>query len=121
MICLIARSPTGRSTNSLRQPSKRCLFARTRDPSTSLRSRRGYSNAKITSSGGRDKHEYTKLSPVFKEHECTRIDDITHMSVGEIRTLAAEMGVSVSLGLVNRVFQYASADVAMVKLKGKVA
>ncbi len=70
---------------------------------------------------GRDKHEYTKLSPVFKEHECTRIDDITHMSVGEIRTLAAEMGVSVSLGLVNRVFQYASADVAMVKLKGKVA
>ncbi len=25
---------------------------------------------------GRDKHEYTKLSPVFKEHECTRIDDI---------------------------------------------
>ncbi len=32
---------------------------------------------------------------------------------------AAEMGVSVSLGLVNRVFQYASADVAMVKLKGE--
>ncbi len=70
---------------------------------------------------GRDKHEYTKLSPVFKEHECTRIDDIIHMSPGEIRTLAAEMGINVSLGLVNRIFQYASADVATVKGKGKMA
>lgn len=69
---------------------------------------------------GRDKHEYTKLIPVFEEHECTRIDDVARMSPEEIRGLATEMGVSVSLGLARRVFSYASEDVALVKAKGKI-
>lgn len=64
---------------------------------------------------GRDGHEYTKLLPVFMENEITRIDDIARMSPQTIKQLASEAGVTVSFGLISRVFHYAGDDVAQVK------
>lgn len=69
---------------------------------------------------GRDKHEYSRLAAVFAANGCTRIDDITRMSTDEIKSLAAEVGVIISVGLVNRVHQYATEDVARVKIAGRL-
>ncbi len=69
---------------------------------------------------GRDKHEYSRLAVVFAANSCTRIDDITRMSTDEIKSLAAEVGVIISVGLVNRVHQYATEDVARVKIAGRL-
>ncbi len=69
---------------------------------------------------GRDKHEYTRLVPVFSENGCTRIDDISRMSTELIWDLSARAGVEVTIGLVNRVHQYASDDVQLVKREGKL-
>lgn len=60
---------------------------------------------------GRDKHEYSLLAPMFKANGCTRIDDIPRMSTGLIRELAAAASLNVTIGLVNRVHQYAADDV----------
>lgn len=67
---------------------------------------------------GRDGHEYTKLLPVFDDNEIFRIDDISRMSPQTIKTLATEMGVTVSFGLISRVFHYAGDDVERVKNGG---
>ncbi len=70
---------------------------------------------------GRDKHEYSALLPMFTENGCTRIDDIARLSADTIRSLAEKAGLNVSVGLANRVQQYAVEDVARVKLEGKLA
>lgn len=70
---------------------------------------------------GRDRHEYSKLSRVFEENGCTRIDDIQRLSPVIIRDMATDAGELVSIGLVHRVFEYASEDVAYVKKNGKLA
>ncbi len=70
---------------------------------------------------GRDKHQYTKLAPMFAANECTRIDDITRMSTDMIKLLCTQAGFDVTFGLVNRVHQYAAEDVAHVKFKGKLS
>lgn len=69
---------------------------------------------------GRNKHEYTALSPVFASNGCTRIDDVARLSVETIKSLAEKEGVSVSIGLANRIHQYAADDVARVKAEGKL-
>ncbi len=69
---------------------------------------------------GRDDHEYSKLAPVFDANGCTRIDDITRMTTELIRELAAGQGVTVTIGLVNRVHQYALEDVMYVKKYGEM-
>lgn len=66
---------------------------------------------------GRDNHEYSALAPVFEANGCTRIDDIPRMTTELIRQLAADAGVTVTIGLVNRVHQYAEEDV--MRAKGK--
>lgn len=70
---------------------------------------------------GRDGHEYSKLSSVFAENECTRIDDIARMSADTIKSLATEAGIAVTIGLVNRAYQYAVEDVARVKSRSRVS
>lgn len=69
---------------------------------------------------GRDGHEYTSLSMVFALNGCTRIDDIARMSPADIKALAVERDLAVTVGLVNRVHHYATADVARVKVAGKL-
>ncbi len=69
---------------------------------------------------GRDKHEYSRLAAVFAANGCTRIDDIACLSPDNIMALAAEVGVIVTVGLVNRVHHYAIDDVAHVKIAGKL-
>lgn len=69
---------------------------------------------------GRDKHEYTKLTPVFVQNGCTRIDDIARLSTDVIKALAQEQGLSISLGLVYRVYDYATADVLCIKTHGRL-
>lgn len=69
---------------------------------------------------GRDKHEYSMLAPMFEANGCTRIDDVTRMSTGLMKSLAAEVGLSVTIGLINRVHQYATEDVARVKSAGRL-
>jgi len=69
---------------------------------------------------GRDKHEYTKLAPMFAANGCTRIDDIPRMSTDSIKSLTVEAGLDVTIGLVNRVHDYAVEDVARVKHDGKL-
>ncbi len=70
---------------------------------------------------GRDRHEYTKLSPMFAANGCTRIDDITRMLPEAIKSLAGEAGVNITVGLINRVHQYAVEDVARVKTEGRLS
>lgn len=70
---------------------------------------------------GRDKHEYTALSLVFATNGCTRIDDIARMSPETIKGLAEAQGITVTVGLVNRVHAYAVEDVARVKREGKLS
>lgn len=62
----------------------------------------------------------TKLTAMFDENGCTRIDDITRMSPDLIKTLATQAGVDVTLGLVHRVFEYAATDVTRVRKSGKL-
>ncbi len=69
---------------------------------------------------GRDHHEYTKLGPVFIDNGCTRIDDVARMSPESIKVLASDAGVAVTIGLVNRVHDYAVEDVARVKNRLKM-
>lgn len=69
---------------------------------------------------GRDKHEYTKLSTVFADNGCTRIDDIARMTPDFIRNLATEKEVNVTVGLVHRVHEYAADDVAHIKGKARM-
>ena len=69
---------------------------------------------------GRDRHEYTKMAPVFEANGCTRIDDISRMTTGFIKELAEEAGVAVTVGLIYRVHQYATDDVAQVKRDGRL-
>lgn len=68
----------------------------------------------------RDKHAYKSLAPLFAKNECTRIDDITRLTPEMIMGLAKEMELQVSVGLVNRIYQYAVDDVARVKAVGKL-
>ncbi|KAL5512281.1 hypothetical protein ACEPAG_9375 [Sanghuangporus baumii] len=70
---------------------------------------------------GRDNHEYRKLAPVFSNNGCTRIDDIARMNTDRIEALAKAEGVDVTIGLVNRVHDYAVEDVACVKRDGKLS
>ncbi len=60
---------------------------------------------------GRDGHHYTLLSLMFTSNGCTRIDDITRMSPADIKALAGERDLDATVGLVNRVHQYATEDV----------
>ncbi len=64
---------------------------------------------------GRDKHEYSLLAPMFEANGCTRIDDIPRMTTTMILELAGVAGVGVTIGLVNRVHEYATEDVMRVK------
>ncbi len=57
---------------------------------------------------------------MFAANGCTRIDDIARLSPDNIKLLAAEVGVIVNVGLVNRVHQYATDDVACVKVAGRL-
>ncbi|KLO04636.1 hypothetical protein SCHPADRAFT_947561 [Schizopora paradoxa] len=69
---------------------------------------------------GRDKHNYSALAVVFAVNGCTRIDDITRMSTMDIKTLAGDNDINITIGLINRVHAYAVEDVAKVKKKGKL-
>ena len=69
---------------------------------------------------GRDKHQYTTLAPMFAANGCTRIDDITQLSTDAIKMLALDAGLVVTIGLINRVHQYATEDVSRVKSAGKL-
>jgi len=69
---------------------------------------------------GRDKHPYKSLAALFAENECTRIDDIVRLSLETIRSLAKDMGLKASFGLVNRIYHYAIKDVAHVKSTRKL-
>lgn len=69
---------------------------------------------------GRDKHEYSVLLPVFLANGCTRIDDVVRLSAESIKTLAEKENVSITIGLANRVHEYAAEDVARVKANGKL-
>ena len=69
---------------------------------------------------GRDKHDYTTLSPMFAANGCTRIDNITRMTTDTIKSLAEAQGITVTIGLVNRVHKYAIKDIARVKREGKL-
>lgn len=69
---------------------------------------------------GRDGHDYASMALVFALNGCTRIDDITRLTPAEIRDLARDRGVDVTVGLVNRVLQYATEDVARVKANGEI-
>ncbi|KLO15584.1 hypothetical protein SCHPADRAFT_938567 [Schizopora paradoxa] len=69
---------------------------------------------------GRDKHNYSALAVVFAVNGCTRIDDITRMSTMDIKTLAGDDDIDITIGLINRVHAYAVEDVAKVKKKGKL-
>ena len=98
------------------------LLQQPNSPSTSRASR----NAKWLATceedleHGRDGHQYQTLAPMFAANDCTRIDDIIRMNPTQIRDLSKEMGISASIGLVNRIFQYAQDDVAQVKVSGKL-
>lgn len=70
---------------------------------------------------GRDGHAYTSLALTFALNGCTRIDDIARMSPADIKALAVEKDLEVTVGLVNRVHQYAVDDVARVKASGKLS
>lgn len=63
---------------------------------------------------GCDNHKYSELAPVFSVNGCTRLDDITRLSTDVIRTLATEAGLKVTIGLVNRIHEYAVSDVAKI-------
>lgn len=69
---------------------------------------------------GRDGHEYSSLALVFALNGCTRIDDISRMSPADIKALAVARDLEVTVGLVNRVYHYATEDVARVKARGKL-
>lgn len=69
---------------------------------------------------GRDKHGYSVLSSMFAANGCTRIDDITRLSSEAIKSLAEDAGLVITIGLVNRVSQYAQDDVARVKAGGNL-
>ncbi|KLO19024.1 hypothetical protein SCHPADRAFT_885687 [Schizopora paradoxa] len=69
---------------------------------------------------GRDKHAYSSLAVIFSSNGCTRIDDIARMSREELRRLAQEDGLEATIGLINRVHDYATEDVAFVKKFGKL-
>jgi len=70
---------------------------------------------------GGDGHQYQTLAPMFAANDCMRIDDIIRMNPTQIRDLSKEMGISASIGLVNRIFQYAQDDVAQVKVSGRLS
>ncbi|KLO06297.1 hypothetical protein SCHPADRAFT_946195 [Schizopora paradoxa] len=67
---------------------------------------------------GRDKHDYGQLLPIFMANGCTRVDDVARLSVEIIQKLAEKAGIEVSLGLANRVHEYAVEDAALVKRYG---
>lgn len=69
---------------------------------------------------GRDKHGYSTLAPMFEANGCTRIDDITRMSTDLLSSLATNAGLSATIGLINRVHQYAKDDVEKVKTAGRL-
>lgn len=68
---------------------------------------------------GRDKHNYTSLADVLIKNGLTRIDDISQLLPDQLRSLAENDGVEVTLGLVLRVLRYAKADTEKVNRKGK--
>ncbi len=70
---------------------------------------------------GRDNHNYTSLFPVFTVNGCTRVDDVARLSADSIMSLAEKEGVVITVGLANRLNQYANEDVARVKLEGKLS
>ncbi|KLO04997.1 hypothetical protein SCHPADRAFT_896620 [Schizopora paradoxa] len=67
---------------------------------------------------GRDKHDYAALLPVFTVNGCTRVDDVARLSCELLMSLAAKEGLELTIGLANRVVDYAVHDVARLK-KGK--
>ena len=67
-----------------------------------------------------DNHPYSTLSKVFEDNRCMQIDDITCLSVESIKLMAELMGISASIGLVNRICAYALSDVATVQRTGKM-
>ena len=58
---------------------------------------------------------------MFDTNSCTRIDDITQMSVDRIKMLAEAQGINVTIGLINCVYAYVMEDVTHVKDKGKLS
>lgn len=68
---------------------------------------------------GCDNHDYSALSPVFVTNGCTRIDDITRLTTEAIKAMADEQGISVTIGITNRVYAYAVEDVACVRVEGR--
>lgn len=70
---------------------------------------------------GRDGHAYTSMTLIFAMNGCTRIDDITRMSPADMKVLAVDGDLDVTVGLINRVHKYAIEDVARVRFGGRLA
>lgn len=64
---------------------------------------------------GRDGHAYTSMRLTFSVNGCTRIDDIVCMSPADIKVMAVEGDLDVTIGLINRVHGYAVEDVEHIK------
>lgn len=64
---------------------------------------------------GRDGHTYSSMTLTFAVNGCTQIDDIVYMSTAEIKAMAVEGDLDVTIGLVNRVHGYALEDVDRIK------
>lgn len=69
---------------------------------------------------GRDKHDYTALLPVFTTNGCTRVDDVARLSTETLMSLAEKEGLVLTIGLANRVVDYAVHDVARLKRGKKI-
>ncbi|KLO05822.1 hypothetical protein SCHPADRAFT_946603 [Schizopora paradoxa] len=69
---------------------------------------------------GRDGHAYSSFATTFRLNGCTRIDDISRMTREDLKSLALEDNVEVTIGLINRIHSYAIEDVAIVKKFGKL-
>ncbi len=70
---------------------------------------------------GRDGHAYASMALMFAVNGCTRIDDIARMTSAELKELAKDFDLEVTVGLVNRVVRYAQDDVEQIKVAGRLS
>ncbi len=61
------------------------------------------------------------MALMFAVNGCTRIDDIARMTSAELKELAKDFDLEVTVGLVNRVVRYAQDDVEQIKVAGRLS
>ncbi len=82
---------------SLHRPPQRAFRARWITPL----SRTGSGTARSIWERGRDGHAYASMALMFAVNGCTRIDDIARMTSAELKELAKDFDLEVTVGLVN--------------------